>query len=276
MPELPEVETVVRQLRPRLCGRRIVAFSSSWPKKVSPSARLVAKALRDQRVSNVWRRAKWIVFDLQSNGHLLVHLRMSGRFEWAADHAAPLPHTRAIFRLDDGAALWFVDPRKFGVIRHTRDLAAETADLGMEPLEPGFSAARVRGLLAGRSRRIKPLLLDQTLIAGLGNIYVDEALHAARIHPDTPAAEIDADRVVALVRAIRTTLRQAIARNGSSIDWMYPNGSMQTRLRVYGRTGEACRNCGGRIERLVVAQRGTHICPTCQPAPTGSKRLRQG
>ncbi|MCA9243897.1 MAG: bifunctional DNA-formamidopyrimidine glycosylase/DNA-(apurinic or apyrimidinic site) lyase [Phycisphaerales bacterium] len=265
MPELPEVETVVRSLKPRLVGRRIVSFRSTWPRKVFPSARAVAKRNAGATVIDVWRRGKWIVWDLDGNGHLLIHLRMSGRFEWANGQPTPLPHTRATWTLDNSETLLFVDPRKFGVIRHTRDVNAELGDLGIEPLGRTFAPRALQGLLARRKGRIKTILLDQTVIAGLGNIYVDESLFAAGIHPETRAADIRPEQISGLTRAIRATLREAIQRNGTSIDWIYPDGGMQDYLRVYGRAGEACGRCGDVIARIVLGQRGTHFCPTCQP-----------
>ena len=159
----------------------------------------------------------------------------------------------------------FCDARKFGRIQHTTDLAAATADLGIEPLGRGFTLGALRGRLDGRARRLKPLLLDQTVIAGLGNIYTDEALFRARLHPLTPGNRLKPGDVAALHRSIRAVLREAIRYHGTSIDWIYPGGWMQKRLRVYGRAGEPCRSCRTPIAYLRVAQRGTHICPRCQP-----------
>jgi len=264
MPELPEVETIVRRFRPLVEGRRITAFTSRWPKKVSPSAAAVRRALVGVSVTRLWRRAKYIIFDLDCGGHLLVHLRMSGRFEWAADHEREPPHVRAVWRFGSTDRLWFVDARKFGTIRYVRNLSDGTAHLGVEPLERAFSTRRLTQILSTRSRRIKALLLDQTVIAGLGNIYVDEALHRARIHPVQRSDQVDAEQVLALHRAIKVVLRNGIRHNGASIDWIYPGGGMQSRLRVYGRTGKPCRSCGTPIEAIRVGQRGTHFCPNCQ------------
>lgn len=264
MPELPEVETIVRTYRPRLEGRRIVAFESQWPKNVAPSAAHARRALRGQLIERLARRGKFIVFHLGDGSHLLVHLRMSGRFEWAAEHERPPAHVRATWDLDDGNRLLFCDARKFGRITHAADLAAATAGLGPEPLGRGFTAGVLATLLRERRRQIKPLLLDQSLIAGLGNIYTDEALFRAGLHPTRVASQLSAGEVERLHEAIRYVLRLAIRNHGTSIDWIYPGGWMQNRLMVYGRTGEPCRRCGTQIEGLRIAQRGTHVCPRCQ------------
>ncbi len=267
MPELPEVETIVRNCRPRLVGRRITAFAAQVPKQVAPSVARVRQALRGRTVTGVARRAKYIVLHLDGGDALLVHLRMSGRLEWAADHAKPPRHVRASWNLDDGSRLLFCDARKFGRIVYTRDLAAVTADLGPEPLAPEFTAAALGRLLRGRRRQLKPLLLDQRIIGGLGNIYTDEALFRAGLHPQTLSHRLSTIQVRRLHTAIRSVLRLAIRNHGTTIDWIYPGGWMQRRLLVYGRDGEPCRRCGTPIQRLRLGQRGTHVCPRCQPRP---------
>jgi formamidopyrimidine-DNA glycosylase len=270
MPELPEVETIVRRYRRRLAGRTITRFRSLWPPNALPSHAAVKRAVAGRMIASLRRRAKYVVFDLDDNSHLLIHLRMSGRFEWAADHTVPPKHARAIFELDGGDALWFVDSRKFGRITHTRDLASATNHLGIEPLSRAFTERKLADLLHERGRQIKPLLLDQSLVVGLGNIYADEALFAAGVHPLTRSQQLSAEDVERLHKAIRETLRTAIRHNGTSIDWIYPSGQMQDYLRVYGRAGEPCLRCGTPIEALRVAQRGTHVCPRCQPNRSGA------
>jgi formamidopyrimidine-DNA glycosylase len=265
MPELPEVETIVRTYRPHVVGRRVRAFTSHWPRNTVPSAARVREAIVGRTITTLTRRAKFIVFELDDGGHLLVHLRMSGRFEWAAECDGPPRHVRAAWKFDDGRRLLFCDARKFGRIVYTRDLAAATADLGPEPLARGFTADTLGRVLQHRHRQLKPLLLDQSVIAGLGNIYADEALHRAGLHPLLRSDHLNTDDIRRLHEAIRHVLRQAIRCHGTSIDWIYPGGWMQRRLQVYGRTGEPCRRCGTPIEALRVAQRGTHVCPTCQP-----------
>jgi len=265
MPELPEVETIVRTYRPRLVGRRFVAFSSRWPKQASPSVPRLRRAIVGRTVTRLDRRGKYIVFQLAPPGFLLVHLRMSGRFEWAAEHNGEPRHVRTIWTLDNGNRLLFCDARKFGRIIYTDDLSAVIGSFGVEPLERGFTSARLRELLRGRARQLKPLLLDQSVIAGLGNIYTDEALFVAGLHPLLRADQLKPGQVTALRQAIRSVLREAIRRQGTSFDWAYLGGRMQDHLRVYGRTGEPCQRCGSAIQSLRVAQRGTHICPKCQP-----------
>ncbi len=275
MPELPEVETIVRAYRPRLEGRRIVAFTSHWPKNVSPGAAQVRRSLAERTVVGLIRRGKYIVFHLDDGGCLLVHLRMSGRFEWAADHDCPPRHVRATWTLDDGNRLLFCDARKFGLIIYTRDFAAATAALGPEPLSRGFTAELLGRLLRGRRRQLKPLLLDQSLIAGLGNIYADEVLFRAGLHPLQRSDGLTNEQVRRLHQAIRHVLRLAIRHRGTTFDWVYAGGGMQERLQVYGRTGEPCRQCGSPIEHLRVAQRGTHVCPCCQKDERVTKNSRR-
>jgi formamidopyrimidine-DNA glycosylase len=267
MPELPEVETIVRKFRSRLQGRRIVDFRSRWRRQVSPNAAAVRRALVGRKVTRLSRRGKFIVLDLDRGGFLLVHLRMSGRFEWTNGQKGHATHVRAVWSFEDGHRLLFCDPRKFGRIVHTRNLADATAGLGIEPLGRQFTIGVLENLLHGRSRRLKPLLLDQSVIAGLGNIYTDEALFRAGLHPLMPANRLAREQVARLHMAIRDTLREGIRRNGTSIDWIYPEGRMQDYLRIYGRTGETCHVCQTPIEWIRVGQRGTHICPRCQPEP---------
>jgi formamidopyrimidine-DNA glycosylase len=207
---------------------------------------------------------------LDDGAHLLVHLRMSGRFEWLVDHEPAPRHVRSTWEFDDGSRLLFCDARKFGRVTYTRDLDAETAGLGPEPLNRGFTAGVLGDLLRRRKRQLKPLLLDQTVIAGLGNIYTDEALFRAGLHPARRSDGLSDEQVRRLHAAIRQVLRLAIRNHGTSIDWIYPGGWMQERLLVYGRTGESCRTCGTPIVALRVAQRGTHVCPRCQPRPRTS------
>lgn len=266
MPELPEVETIVRTYRPRLEGRRIARFVSRWAKQAQPSAAAVRRGIVGKRITRLWRRAKFIVADVGQNEHLLIHLRMSGRFEWAADEdKSKHRHVRAYFDLDDGNRLLFCDSRKFGKIIYATDLEAETGRLGVEPLDSDFTTKSFQRVLRGRSRQLKPLLLDQSIVAGLGNIYVDETLFAAGLHPLTPSDRVTPKQVGGLRNSIRRILRKAIRHNGTSFDWIYPDGGMERHLKVYGRTGEPCPTCGTPIELLRVAQRGTHVCPRCQP-----------
>ncbi|WP_394700508.1 DNA-formamidopyrimidine glycosylase [uncultured Ilyobacter sp.] len=314
MPELPEVETVVRAFGPPLVGRTIVRYVSRWAKQASPSTAAVRRGVEDRRIARVWRRGKFIVFDLAETegenrsvisprtagpekpnrsttspcataleqcdvpnqprsreeirgtvGHMLIHLRMSGRFEWADSPERPPRHVRAYFELDDGRRLLFCDSRKFGRIVYTDDLASAVGELGIEPLGPEFSAQRFAKMLRARRRLLKPLLLDQSVVAGIGNIYADESLFEAGLHPLTRSDDLRDEQIRRLWRSIRAVLRKAIRKNGTTIDWIYLGGNMQQHLNVYGRTGEPCRVCKTPIEALRVGQRGTHICPACQP-----------
>ncbi len=274
MPELPEVETIVRQLEPALVGRTIAAVQVRWPGTVVGSLPAFHSALRGTRIARLWRRGKFFVADLVRGrmraGHLVGHLRMTGRLLLAPGTADPGPWARVSVGLDDGRVLHFVDTRKFGRLWATERLDAVMAGLGPEPLAKEFTPAWLARALRARRRRLKPLLLDQGFIAGLGNIYVDESLHAARLHPLTLAHTLRASLARRLHLAIRRTLRAAISREGSSFDTFYRTpggrpGRYQTRLRVYGRAGRPCRTCGTPIVRTLVAQRATHFCPRCQP-----------
>lgn len=275
MPELPEVETVVRTYRPHVEGRRIAAFETRWAKNCRPSVAAVRDGVEGRRVLSLSRRAKQIVFSLDDNSVQLVHLRMSGRFAWAADFPdAEPPFVRATWTFDDGHALHFCDARKFGKITHARDLADATADLGPEPLEPAFTARALGAILSRRARQLKPLLLDQSVIAGLGNIYVDESLFLAGLHPLQRSDRLSPEQIRKLHSAIRRVLRKGIDKLGTTIDWIYPGGNMQDHLNVYGRDGEPCRRCGTTIVGMRVGQRGTRICPRCQPAPRRVRAVR--
>jgi formamidopyrimidine-DNA glycosylase len=195
---------------------------------------------------------------------LLIHLKMSGDLVLAVAGAPPDRYARTIFHFDDGSELRFNDTRKFGKVFYVALAEDVTAALGPEPLEPAFTAARLGQMLQGRQRALKPLLLDQTFLAGLGNIYTDEALHRAGLHPLRRADSLTADEVRRLWRAIREVLRAGLRHNGASIDWAYRGGGFQNLFKVYGRAGEPCLNCGAPIRRIVVGQRGTHFCPQCQ------------
>lgn len=278
VPELPEVETVVRQLRPEVVGRELTGARVGWERTVGGAAAKAsfARRVKGRRISAVWRRAKFLVFDLErggrADGHLVAHLRMSGRFHVEPEGADPGPWCRLALGLDDGRELRFVDPRKFGRVLRVDATEALFEELGPEPLDPAFDAASFAEALRARRGVLKPLLLDQTFLAGLGNIYVDEALFAARLHPLTLASRVPPERALALHAAIRATLESAIAREGSSFDTFYRTpsgqpGAYQDQFQVYGRRGEPCRACGTPIRRIVVGQRGTHVCPTCQSKP---------
>lgn len=272
MPELPEVETVVRLIRPKLEGRTVTAARVRWRRTVG--ARNFEAKVVGARVVRVWRRAKFIVADLErgraSAGALLGHLRMTGRMHVEPKGFDPGPYAKVELALDDGCALHFIDVRKFGRFQFRADPMLDLAELGPEPLGDEFTAEWLARALRERRRLLKPLLLDQTFVAGLGNIYVDESLHRAGLHPLALSHRVKPAQAARLHDEIRNVLVEAIAREGSSFDAFYRTpegnpGSYQDEFRVYGRDGQPCLKCGTQIRRLVVAQRGTHVCPRCQP-----------
>lgn len=278
MPELPEVETIVRSLRPELLGRRVAGGRVLWHRSAVPDAATLLPRLRGRRLVELGRRGKFIVARLEgpparrgsATMWLLIHLRMSGRLE-VCDPVPRGPHVRIELRLDDGRLLRFEDARKFGRWIATPDPRPWLEPLGPEPLAAGFTWRALAVLLRSHRRQLKPLLLDQHVIAGLGNIYADEALFAARLHPLRHSDSLRAAEIRRLHRAIREVLRRAIRRSGTSIDWIYPGGRMQDSLRVYGRAGAPCVRCRTPIERLRVGQRSTHVCPRCQGTVAGSR-----
>ncbi|MDY6875312.1 MAG: DNA-formamidopyrimidine glycosylase [Chloroflexota bacterium] len=274
MPELPEVETVARGLRASLVGRTIIGVEVRWARSVvSPSPTVFARRLMGQTVTGVGRRGKWVVITLSGGGTLLVHLRMTGKLILERGESTGDRHTRVSFSLDDGRNLRFSDQRKFGRLHLMDEPAGVLGELGPEPLSDEFTAARLGGMLARRRGRIKPLLLNQRFLAGLGNIYTDEALWRARIHPLRQAAGLTPVDVRRLHRAIQSVLRAAIAAGGTTLpDATYQqvdgrSGEFSDRLAVYGRVGQPCPRCGTTIERFRVSQRGTCFCRRCQPLP---------
>ncbi len=268
MPELPEVETIRSQLAPRLAGRTLVSVEILDPRLTRPIDLFeVAEELEGDSIVAVERRGKYLVLRLESGLALLVHLRMTGSFGFE-----PTSHERAVLELDDGTRLAYRDVRRFGTW-----LVLEGAELepylarknGPEPLGPRFTAKWLAERLATRRAPVKSVLLDQRVVAGLGNIYADEALWRARVNPLRPAASIDPDEVRRLHRAVRAALRAGIARQGSTLsDYRTPEGSrggMQEEFRVYGRDGLPCPRCGTTISKTRAGGRGTWYCPRCQP-----------
>ena len=272
MPELPEVEIISRGLR-GIVGRRIVDVDVRWQRTVAtPEPAAFAQRLQGRRIAGIDRRGKWLSLRLQGGDCLLIHLRMSGRLVVEPREAQDDRHARVLFALDDGRRLRFSDTRKFGRMVLTDHPEEVLGDLGPEPLAEGFTSRRLMEMLRGRRARLKPLLLDQRFLAGLGNIYADEALWRAGLHPLRRSDSLSVEEVRRLHRAIREVLRKAIARGGTTLeDERYVGadgqpGEFAARLAVYGRAGERCPRCEGTIERIVVGGRGTHLCPRCQPA----------
>jgi formamidopyrimidine-DNA glycosylase len=272
MPELPEVETVRARLAPVLTGRRFESVEIFDPRLVRPyEPHAVAAELTGERVAAVERRGKYLIVRFDSRRVLLIHLRMTGSLRHGDGSLAEDPHRRAVVRLDDGSDVAYRDVRRFGTW-----LVLEPGELepylerrvGEEPLDALFTAARLGERLAGRRAPVKAALLDQRTLAGMGNIYVDEALWRARIHPLRPASTIDRAELRRLHRAIRAALEAGIARQGSTLrDYRLPSGeagSMQNEFKVYGRGGEPCDRCGTPIAKTRIGGRGTWFCPTCQ------------
>ena len=274
MPELPEVETVRRRLEPALVGRRFERVEIDDPRLTRPEDPAeVAAELTGERVEALERRGKYLVVRFESGRVLLIHLRMTGTLL----HAAPgkptdVPHRRAVVNLDDGSDVVYRDVRRFGTWLLVEPDALDSylaQRLGGEPLGRTFTTRSLAASLANRRAPVKAALLDQRTLAGLGNIYVDEALWRARIHPRRPARGLDADEVRALREGIKRALEAGIKRQGATLrDYRQPDGSagsMQNEFKVYGRLGEPCDRCGTPIEKARVAGRGTWYCPACQP-----------
>ena len=277
MPELPEVETIARTLRPQLIGRTIIEADVLWARTVAaPSAKKFKEQIKGQQIREVSRRGKFLTLRL-STLHLLIHLRMSGDLAVKKGKIKLEKHDRLILDLSPGtsssrgakgknvkSSLVFNDTRKFGRVWLTKEMEEVTGKLGPEPLTSDFTAQWLYKALGQRHRQLKPLLLDQTFLAGLGNIYTDETLHKAKLHPLTLSDSVTKKEATRLHEAIQATLKEGIRRNGASIDWVYRGGEFQNQFRVYGREGEPCQVCGTIIQKLIVGQRGTHICPYCQ------------
>jgi formamidopyrimidine-DNA glycosylase len=275
VPELPEVETVRRSIAPVLEGTRLEEVEIRDPRLVRPfDPSIVASALVGERVAEVGRRGKYLIVGFESGRSLLIHLRMTGSLRHAQSGAlADDPYTRAVLRLDNGSDVAYRDVRRFGTweLFEQHELAPYlAARLGPEPLGT-FSAARLGKRLDGRRAPLKSALLDQRTVAGLGNIYVDEALWRSRLHPLRLAGSLDSDELGRLYRAVRNVLRKGIERQGSTLrDYALPDGAygtMQDDFRAYGRGGEPCDRCGRPLTRIVVGGRTTTFCPHCQTLP---------
>ncbi|NRS50626.1 DNA-formamidopyrimidine glycosylase [Brevibacillus sp. HB2.2] len=273
MPELPEVETVVRTLRGLVMGKTIERVSVHLARIVRQPDDVEAfkSLLVGQTIQDIQRRAKFIQFFLNEDV-LVSHLRMEGRYGvYQADDPVE-KHTHVVFHFTDGTELRYRDVRQFGTMdlfpKGKETTVGPLAKLGVEPLDKSFTPEVLGKLLKGRSTKIKPLLLNQECIVGLGNIYVDESLFKAGIHPEKPAGKLTDKDVIRLHESIVSTLQEAVEQGGSSIK-SYVNGQgemgmFQQSLLVYGRKDEACTKCGAEIIRFVVGGRGTHICPDCQ------------
>jgi formamidopyrimidine-DNA glycosylase len=272
MPELPEVQTVVTTIAPRLLGLRIDAVVHLRADIVEPKGFDLAAAIAGRKVRDLSRRGKKIVFTLDDGNRLFIHLGMSGRLAVVATDHPVESHTHLIATVG-GGHLRFVDPRRFGGIFWLGKAAPADDNLGPEPLalRDGQLATHLAKGLSKTRRNIKAALLDQSLVAGLGNIYVDESLFEAKIHPATIANRLNRSQVASLAKAIRKILRKAITHRGSTLrDYRDANGEpgdFQSLHRVYHRAGQPCPRCKTPIDRIVLGGRGTHFCPACQPVP---------
>ncbi len=270
MPELPEVETIARGLRDDLSGRLVTDACVNWPRTIHgmpPAA--FADRIRGQCIDSVWRRAKYVVCDL-SDDVLLIHLRMTGRlYITHPDQVHEADRwVRVTLALDDGRELRFSDSRKFGRMYLVRAADEVLGGLGPEPLDDSFTPDAFGQGLASRSGMIKPLLLNQSFLAGVGNIYADEALWQARIDPRRRADTLSVDEIERLYQAVRSVLRAGVEHEGASVSWYRKTdgtrGEQQNHFNAYDRAGEPCPRCGEPIVKIRLGQRGTHLCPRCQ------------
>jgi len=270
LPELPEVEVIARGLDTTLPGRAVGSVDLLWEACVAtPAPADFARRVAGRQFVCAGRRGKFIILALDDGQHLLAHLRMTGRlYLISGQEAVEDPHVRAVLHLADGCDLRFADMRKFGRLYLVERPEEITGALGAEPLDPDFTSQRLADMLQQRRARLKFLLLDQRFIAGLGNIYVDEALFRAGLHPLRPSDSLTDEEGRRLWGAVRTVLQEAINRRGTTLsdyrDADGQPGQNQINLRVYGRKDQPCPICGSAIHRIVVGQRGTHYCPRCQ------------
>ncbi len=287
MPELPEVETICRQLGPELAGRRIErleVLDARWSRPVAPAE--LSAAVSGRRIQDLGRRGKYLLLALDGAQTLVMHLRMTGnlvlvegeekldpsegRRLYEGELSTSARHLRAHFRLEDGRELWFTDPRRFGeaFLIDDADLGRRFKRLGVEPFSEEFTPEALGKIAAGRTAPLKSFLLDQSGIAGVGNIYADEALFRARLHPLSPAASMRPEHLEALRDAVVATLQAGIDGGGASIDdyrdGRGEKGTMQDEFLVHTREGEPCPACGGPIARIVISGRSTYYCPSCQ------------
>lgn len=275
MPELPEVETVVNDLNSYgICGCSVSSVYVGWQRSIAkPATPTFKRSLRDAEIQQLSRRGKYIVIHLSGDRQMLIHLRMTGKLLLQPESYTPGKHDHVVFTLSDQRKLVFNDTRKFGKITLLKKGESSPTDkLGPEPLEKKFSNKWLIDALSAKSRQMKPLLLDQSFIAGLGNIYVDEALWDARIHPERLSSSIKKEEASALHKAICKVLKRGIKNCGTTLGGSDTNfysvagrrGRNAGQLKVFRRTGEPCPTCGTPIERIIVGQRSTHLCPECQ------------
>src|SRR5256886_4678282 len=280
MPELPEVETVARDLGRLILGATIVGARVFWPKTVrTHTPEGFAEAIGGHQIVGVGRRAKLVVLELSGDATLTIHLKMTGQLFVVPAGSQPDPYVRLVLELADGREIHFRDIRKFGRFGLYDAAGQPFQALGPEPLDDSFTLKAFRRLIRRRTARLKPLLTDQAFLAGVGNIYADEALWAARLHPLRSASSLRTADERRLYLELRRVLAEAIERRGSSIDdYTAPegDGSMQEQLQVYQRAGEACPRCGRPIRRIVIGARSTHFCSWCQRLPARDRKGAAG
>jgi len=273
MPELPEVETIRAYLADQVVGKPVLSvphLDGRMIKLGECDVDGLTTNLVGRQLSAVDRRGKYLLFCWPPHGYLVVHLGMSGRLTVQPSSDEFLPHTHMVIRFND-LDLRLRDPRRFGRVGWLKERGWLDAHLGIEPLSREFTGQYLAHKLEGRSAPIKALLLNQAIVAGLGNIYVDEALYLSRIHPAQPAKHVDATRAAELARNIRRVLRQSLKNRGTSfsdyVDALGEPGRNQDYLKVYGRRGQSCLRCGNTIETMVIGGRTSHFCSRCQPLP---------
>lgn len=273
MPELPEVETMVRDLVPRVAGCRITAVEAAYPGEVVyPDWPEFVERILGRTIGSIDRRGKYAIFSLSSGDSLIIHRGMTGSLLLRPTEAPMEAYVRILFQLDDGMSLRLDDARKFGKVFLMEGTGSERplpwSRMGPEPLSPEFTPELLGKRLSRRTAPIKPLLLNQEVVAGLGNIYVDESLFQAEIHPSRRAGTLTPEEIERLQAAIRTVLGTAVAGRGTTFstyrDIEGRNGAHQEALQVFRKTGSPCPRCGTAIIRMVVGGRGTHLCPNCQ------------
>ena len=269
MPELPEVETIKNELSPYVIGRKITGVEIFWDKMVrQPSVVEFCTRVSGRVITAITRRGKYLFFHLDSGEFLMMHMKMTGSLLIDPPDSQ---YSRAVFKLDNGTQLHFRDPRKFGVMWLAKDESAVMEKLGPEPLDEDFTVETLSEILRRHKAPVKPVLLDQSIIAGIGNMYADESFWEAKIHPERRADDLTGEEIRALYTAIRRVLRAAIKNKGASVrNYIRPdgtNGRAHDEFRVAHGTGTNCPRCGTPIKRIVVRGRGTYLCPRCQVLP---------
>lgn len=267
MPELPEVETIKNDLEPNVTGCTIKSVTLLWERMLlQPSKDEFERVIKNQKIIGMDRRGKYLIFKLESGYNLIMHMRMSGSLMLGKGN--PPPHTRAVIHLDDGTEIHFNDPRKFGKMQLVKDCECVLGKLGVEPLSDEFTVEAFARLLDNRKTAIKGILLNQCLVAGIGNMYADEALFASKIHPERPAASLTEGEKIALHKAIRDVLWSGIKNKGASVsNYFRPDGdsgAAQKQFKVAHCKDKPCPVCRTPLQRIRVHQRGTYFCPHCQ------------